>query len=275
VTSDLRLLCVLAHPDDESLGTGGILAKYAAEGIGTYLVTATLGERGRIGEERPGAEVAAPIRRRELECAAKRLGVREVALLGYHDGDLDRADPVEAVAKIAGHVRRFRPQVVVTFPADGSYGHVDHVAVSQLTGAALVAAADPRLVAPPGVDLPETPHAVSKHYWLAWSEPAWAAYQHAFGKLVHRVDGVERQAMPWADWSITTTIDTSAYWRQIWSAVQCHESQLAGYRPLAELPEHLHEGLWGRQELYRVWSRVNGGRQPESDLFAGLRDVSE
>lgn len=269
--SDLKLLCVLAHPDDESLGTGGILAKYGAEGIATYLITATLGERGRIGGERPGAEVAAPIRSRELERAAERLGVREVVRLGYHDGDLDRADPVEATARIAAHVRRLRPQVVVTFPADGAYGHVDHIAISQLTGAAMVAAADPGLVAPSGVDLPPAPHAVSKLYWMAWTESAWAAYQHAFGRLVFRVDGVERQAVPWPDWSITTTIDTSAHWRQVWSAVQCHESQLAGYQPLADLPEHLHEGLWGQQEFYRVFSRVNGGRAHESDLFEGLR----
>jgi len=268
---DLRLLCVLAHPDDESLGTGGILAKYGAEGIATHLITATLGERGRIGNERPGAEVAAPIRRRELERAAERLGVREVNLLGYHDGDLDRADPVEAIARIAAHVRRIRPQVVVTFPADGAYGHVDHVAISQLTSAALVAAADPGLVAPPGVELPAATHAVSKLYWMAWTESEWAAYQFAFGRLVFRVDGVERQAVPWPDWSITTTIDTRAHWRQIWSAVQCHESQLAGYQALAGLPEDLHEALWGRQEFYRVFSLVNGGRAREDDLFAGLR----
>lgn len=263
---------MLAHPDDESLGTGGILAKYGAEGVATHVVTATLGERGRIGEERPGAAIAAPIRRRELERACERLGVRELSLLGYHDGDLDRAESVEAVAKIAAHVRRIRPQVVVTFAADGGYGHVDHIAISQLTGAALVAAADPELAAPPGVDLPVRTHAASKLYWMAWNGSAWAAYQHAFGELVFRADGVERQAVPWTDWSITTLIDTSDHWRTVWAAVQCHESQLAGYKPLAELPEEHHLGLWGQQTFYRVWSRVNGGRTPETDLFAGLRN---
>jgi len=55
----LRLMCVLAHPDDESLGTGGTLAQYAAEGVATYLVTATRGERGRFGDAResPGPDV--------------------------------------------------------------------------------------------------------------------------------------------------------------------------------------------------------------------------
>ncbi len=273
MTDELRLLCVLAHPDDESLGVGGILAKYGTEGVATHLVTATLGERGRIGGERPGAAIAGPIRRRELERAAARLGVRELSLLGYHDGDLDRVDSLEAVAKIAAHVRRIRPQVVVTFAADGSYGHVDHIAISQLTGAALVAAADPDLSAPAGVELPARTHAVSKLYWMAWSESTWAAYQHAFGKLVFKADGVARQAVPWTDWSITTTIDTRAHWQTVWSAVQCHESQLAGYEALAELPEEHHLGLWGKQTFYRVWSLVNGGRETETDLFAGLRDA--
>ena len=84
----LRLMCVLAHPDDESLGTGGTLAKYAAEGVETYLVTATRGERGRFGDggERPGADVVGETREAELRAAAKELGVREVIVLGYPDG---------------------------------------------------------------------------------------------------------------------------------------------------------------------------------------------
>ena len=91
----LRLMCVLAHPDDESLGTGGTLAKYAAEGVETYLVTATRGERGRFGddEKRPSADVVGETREAELRAAAKELGLREVVLLGYPDGALDRVDP--------------------------------------------------------------------------------------------------------------------------------------------------------------------------------------
>ena len=76
-------MCVLAHPDDESLGTGGLLAKCAAEGISTYLVTATRGERGRVGDERPGPAVAGPIREAELHAAAQELGIRDVRLLDH------------------------------------------------------------------------------------------------------------------------------------------------------------------------------------------------
>ena len=70
-------MCVLAHPDDESLGTGGTLAKYAAEGVETYLVTATRGERGRFGDsgERPGADV----RRRDARGGAARRGAASSA----------------------------------------------------------------------------------------------------------------------------------------------------------------------------------------------------
>ena len=68
--------------------------------------------------------------------------MREVSLLDYHDQHLDRADPREAIAGIVGHLRRVRPDVVVTFGPDGAYGHPDHIAISQFTTAAIVAAAD-------------------------------------------------------------------------------------------------------------------------------------
>jgi hypothetical protein len=88
---------------------------------------------------------------------------------------------------------------------------------------------------------------------------------------VSRVDGVERHAMPWPDWAITTRIDTRAQWPDVWRAVCCHQTQVANYARLKDLaPEH-HEALWGIQEFYRALSFVNGGRAPETDLFAGLR----
>src|SRR5215471_6453436 len=87
MTNHLRLMCVLAHPDDESLGNGGILAKYAAEGIETYLVTATRGERGWFGDERdyPGSEALGKRRQAELLAAASVLGIRQVEFLDYID----------------------------------------------------------------------------------------------------------------------------------------------------------------------------------------------
>jgi LmbE family N-acetylglucosaminyl deacetylase len=260
-------MAVLAHPDDESLGIGGTLAKYAADGVETFLVTATRGERGRFftNENRPSDAEVGRVREEELRCAAAVLGIRELALLEYLDGELDRADPAEAIGRIAGHLRRVQPQVVVTFDPFGAYGHPDHIAICQLTTAAVVAAAD-RAFRDGGA-----PHAVSKLYYFVSSPPKWAAYEAAFKTLVSRVDGQERAGNPWPAWSITTELDTRAQWETVWRAVQCHRTQLAIYQRLAELtPEH-HEALWGSQTLYRAMSTVNGGRLKERDLFEGIR----
>jgi LmbE family N-acetylglucosaminyl deacetylase len=255
-------MAVLAHPDDESLGFGGTLAKYASEGIDVFLLTATRGDGGRYRghrpdeHEHPGPSALAKIRETELRAAAAVLGVREVSLLDYLDQQLDSADPRAAIASIAGHVKRIHPDVVVTFGPDGAYGHPDHIAISQFTTAAVVAAADP---------------AVSKLYYLAWPESAWAAYQTAFRKLISTVDGVERQATPWPEWAITTVIDTRDVWSTVWQAISCHESQVTAYERLKDLsPEH-HEALWGRQSFYRAFSTVSGGRRRETDLFEGIR----
>ncbi len=265
-----RLLAVLAHPDDESLGTGGTLAKYAAEGTEVFLLTATRGERGsyrgvRPGDpQHPGPAELGRIRERELRAAASTLGVREVSLLDYGDQRLDAADPRSVVADIARELHRVTPDVVVTFGPDGAYGHPDHVAISQFTTAAVVAAAGHR----PGSD--GSPHSVSKLYYIAWPESTWAAYQSAVRKLHATVDGIERVVTPWPDWAITTVIDTREIWPTVWRAVSCHESQVAAYDRLRQLtPEH-HEGLWSRQSFYRAFSTVNGGRIRETDLFEGI-----
>ena len=270
LASELRLMCVLAHPDDESLGTGGALAKYAADGVETYLVTATRGERGRYGDrtESPGPAVVGPAREAELRAAARELGIRDVRFLDYPDGSLEKVNAAEAIAKIAGHLRRVRPHVVITFGPEGAYGHPDHIAISQFTTAAIVCAADSSYA---GEAAPGQPHRVSKLYYLAWSGKKWIAYQAALRKLVYALDGAERQAVPWPDWAITTVIDTSAVWPTVWRAVSCHETQMSIYTKLGELPEEHQRSLWGTQEFYRVFSAVNGGRAQESDLFEGLR----
>jgi LmbE family N-acetylglucosaminyl deacetylase len=270
----LRLMAVMAHPDDETLGVGGSLARYAAEGVETFVVTATLGQRGRYhgqkdGPNHPGPEGLARIREAELRAATQVLGVRELMLLGFRDGELDQADPREAIGRIAAHVRRLRPHVVLTFGPEGAYGHPDHIAICQFTTAALVTAADPSYGEGPAAALP--PHGVAKLYYMASTPDSWAAYQSAFKRLVSVVDGVEREAQPLPEWQITTVVDTRAVWPTVWKAVTCHDSQVGAYEKLKTLaPEH-HEALWGRQHFYRVFSTVNGGRARETDLFEGLR----
>src|SRR4030095_12206927 len=140
----LKLLAVFAHPDDESMGMGGTLARYAAEGVETHLVCASRGERGWFGpeEQNPGPESLGQRREKELENAVRALGMEGLFFLDYVDGEVDQADPAEAIRKIATHIRRIMPHVVVTFPPDGNYGHPDHIAVGQFTCAAVICAAD-------------------------------------------------------------------------------------------------------------------------------------
>jgi LmbE family N-acetylglucosaminyl deacetylase len=265
----LKLMAVLAHPDDESLGMGGVLALSAAQGVETYVLTATRGQRGRYFDNanRPDDDEVGRVREQELRCAVRELGVHELTLLDYRDGDLDRADPRPAIESIATHLRRVRPHVVLTFDQFGAYGHPDHIAICQFATAATVAAADPAFVSAPEL----APHRVAKLYYVVHDQAKWDAYQAAFKTLISRVDGVDRSVVVWPDWSITTRIDTRAQWPAVWRAVQCHKTQNAIYARLATLTETDHHALWGSQAYYRVFSDVNGGRQPETDLFAGLR----
>src|SRR5690242_3690860 len=227
MVNTLKLMAVLAHPDDECLGNGGIFAKYAAEGLETHLVTATRGERGWMGSEsdNPGLEALGRMRETELLAAAEVLGIRHVDFLDYVDGELDVANPPEAVAKIAGHLRRVKPQVVVTFGQYGGYGHPDHIAISQFTTAAIVRAADPNWSDSARL----APHSVSKLYYLAETKAMFAVYESVFGDLIMYIDGVKRGLVPWPEWSITTLIDTWAYWRTIWRAICCHQTQIPAY----------------------------------------------
>jgi LmbE family N-acetylglucosaminyl deacetylase len=270
----LRLMAVLAHPDDESLGFGGTLARYSSEEVETHLVTATRGERGRFfspDRKTEPAEVGR-VREAELRAASAMLGVREVFILGYPDGAVDQIDAATGIAAIVRHIRRVRPHVVVTFGPDGAYGHPDHIAISQFATAAVVCAADAGYDAGDGSAGDRSPaHRVAKLYYLAWRNEKWAAYQAALRKLTSMVDGVARQATPWPDWAVTTVIDTSAYWPVVWKAVCCHQTQMSIYGQLEQLSEEQQRALWGSQEFYRACSAVNGGRKLETNLFEGLR----
>jgi len=260
-------MAVTAHPDDESLGFGGTLARYASEGVEVSLVVGTRGERGRFGdgsELHPGEEALGRIREEEVRAAAEVLGVRHVRFLGYMDGDLDRAPHAEAAAAIARHIRELRPDVLVTFDPFGAYGHPDHVAIAQLSTAAVIVAA-----ARGGRDV--SPHQVRKLYYVAWTDRVWRHYQKVFKVLSTRVDGTERFSVSWPEWAVTTTADAHEHWETVWRAVRCHRSQIAQYGRLEELTPEDHRGLWGPQEYYRVFSLVNGGRERERDLFEGLR----
>jgi N-acetylglucosamine malate deacetylase 2 len=123
------LLVILAHPDDESFPIGGTLAKYAAEGVRVVLVSATRGEAGIRGLT---PESAGEIRARELQQAAKTLGISAVRFLGYRDGELSLVDPAAIRSQVANLIREIQPQVVITFGPDGISGHPDHIAIHEI-----------------------------------------------------------------------------------------------------------------------------------------------
>lgn len=270
MTDTLRLLLAFAHPDDESMGMGGTLAKYAAEGVKTYLVCASRGEKGWCGpeEEYPGPGALGEIRTRELENAIHELGIKGLYFLDYIDGEVDQADPAEAIQKIVIHIRRVMPQVVVTFPPDGNYGHPDHIAMGQFTTAAVVCAADSSYKDPENF----APYRVSKLYYMVDSESFIDVVAPFVGDLTFRVDDQTRGEVPWKEWMITTRIEMAEYCHAAWRAIQCHQSQLPTLGKLAEMDEDAAVAVLARQgTFYRAFSLVNGGRGIEKDLFEGIR----
>lgn len=269
MNDSLKLLAVFPHPDDETLGLGSTLARYSAEGVETYLLCATHGERGWFDSEGPdpGFEGVARIREAELKCAAENLGLHEVSFLDYIDGDVDQADPKEIIRKIVFHIRRIQPQIVVTFSPDGNYGHPDHIALSQFTSGALVCAADASYADP------ETglAHRVSKFYYMVDSVDIVGTSNEAFGGISMEVDGVTRQHIGWQDWQITARLDNRKYLAQVQKAIPCHKSQLPGYGPIPEWSLDELGKVFSVGNFYRAFSLVNGGRKVETDLFEGLR----
>jgi len=269
MNESLKLLAIFPHPDDETLGLGSTLARYSSQGIETYLVCATRGERGWFDSEgpNPGLEGVAGIREAELHCASEHLGLREVSFLDYIDGDVDQAVPQEIIGKLVSHIRRIQPQVVVTFGPDGAYGHPDHIALSQFTDAALVCAADRSFTDAHN----QLPHRVLKFYYMVDSQDVVRAANEAFGGISMEIDGVTRSHVAWADWQITTWLDNRQHMDKVQAAMLCHKSQIPGYHPLDQWSIAELAKVFGVGHFYRVFSLVNGGRRLETDLFEGLR----
>jgi LmbE family N-acetylglucosaminyl deacetylase len=266
-------MAILAHPDDESLGNGGTLARYAAEGVEVTLVTATRGQRGWFGDPAadPGLTALGQLREAELRAAAAELGLREVVFLDYVDGDLADASAEEVICELVAHIRRVQPQVVLTFGLDGAYGHPDHMAISQLTTAAIVGAADPRVGHRCSA---RGPHSVSKLYHMIMTAERGAAYQAAFGDISMLIDGIERLPVISPDWLVSARIDAGEHWTTAWRAVACHRSQLPNFAHLSSMTPSEQRHLWGVNEYRRVFSTVDVGVALEDDLFAGIRPAT-
>lgn len=171
---DLSLLAVLAHPDDETFGMGGTLARYANEGVDVYLICATRGEVGEMDEEYlRGFNSPAERREYELRCAAKNLGIKEVIFLNYRDSgmagsqhnfhpdSLHSANLDKVAEEVVQIIRRIKPAVVITFDPIGGYRHPDHIKIHEATVLAFKLASNPSYQD----DLNQAPFQVKKLYY--------------------------------------------------------------------------------------------------------------
>jgi len=282
----LTLLAVFAHPDDETFAIGGTLAKYAHEGVHVYLVCATRGEAGELGDPGLGDKAhLGQIREQELRCAARVLGLKDIYFLGYRDSGmagspdnqhpqaLIQADPAEVVGRIVYHIRRLRPQVVVTFDEGGGYGHPDHVAIHHYTQAAFFAAGDPTRY-PEHLQEGLEPWSPQKLYYTALPRRFFRRVQAKLQELgvdMERLQQYDLEHRGLPDEMCTTEIDVSDYVEYRLRAGQCHASQLSAHSLFRLLPPTVLAELLSTECFAREGRRLQPGEPPESDLFAGLR----
>jgi len=268
----LTLMAVHAHPDDEAISTGGILARYSAEGVRTVLVTCTNGELGdapggiKPGEPGHDESVVVPLRRKELEASCEVLGVTNLELLGYHDSGMEgwpqndapgsfwRTPVAAAGSRLAALLRAFEPQVVVTYDENGFYGHPDHIQANRVTHAAIAECGIP-----------------AKLYYTAMPR----SRLHGFRDLmleagVELPDEVqENPDFGTPDELITTTIDCSDFTAQKYASLAAHASQSDNIFFL-KMGEELFGSIMGAESFVRVQDST-GAPVPEDDLFAGIR----
>jgi N-acetyl-1-D-myo-inositol-2-amino-2-deoxy-alpha-D-glucopyranoside deacetylase len=293
-----RLLLVHAHPDDETIGTGATMARYATEGALVTLVTCTLGEEGEIlvpelehlasdrddalGQHRIG----------ELAAACEALRVTDHRFLGgagrWRDSGMMgtaandhpqcfwRANFQEAVRELVAVVRETRPQVVVTYDENGGYGHPDHIQSHRVTMAAHDAAGDPTFAAELG-----EPWQVAKVYWTAVPisvlQSGIDALKAAGEDLnFFGVDRAEDLPLGVPDDVVTTEVDARAHLDAKLAAMRAHKTQIAVDGPFFALSNNVGQQAFGI-EHYRL---VRGAASPpgapdggrETDLFAGVTE---
>jgi LmbE family N-acetylglucosaminyl deacetylase len=236
------LLAVFSHPDDESLACGGLLAGCAEFGARVTLVCATRGEKGPQGHVAVnGATPLRDVRALELAEAARMLGIGEVVLLEHADGFLPWVEPTRLEAEIRDVIDRVRPDVVITFGADGLYWHPDHIAIHHRTTTAVATCAAP---APAlyYVTMPRgTMRSVLENVERREHEPAPMPFgitdPDAFGVLA---------APP------TLVVDVSAFAARKLAALKCHRSQLVVGGPVNSMTERDAVRLFGTEHFHRA-----------------------
>ena len=285
---ELRLMCVHAHPDDESSKGAATTARYAREGVDVLVVTLTDGSRGSVlNPAMDSPEVAADItavRRREMERAREILGVRQV-FLGFVDSGLPEGDPLpplpegcfavgdveEQTRALVEVVRRERPHVMTTYDETGGYPHPDHVRCHVVSVAAFEAAGDPDRF--PDAGEPWQP--LKLYYNLTFHKSRLEKLHQAM--LAAKLDS------PYAEWLVswedkpedaerlTTSVPCSQWFPVRDAALIAHATQVDPTGRWFAVPVELQQETWPYEDFQLARSLVDTAL-PEDDLFAGVRD---
>jgi N-acetylglucosamine malate deacetylase 2 len=253
--SPRTILGIFAHPDDESMGPGGTLAKYAAAGHRVAVLTATEGGAGRLFRERPvddaGRAELRRVRSEETLRACRILGIEHLGFLGWDDGHLRERDALEAEELFAALIRREKPDVVITFHGSGISHHGDHRFLTLAVDGAFRGAGYAGWYGESAVEELE-PHRPGRlyHYTVASSLPR---------------ESWPRRIFLSPDEEITTRIDTAEFAELRWEAIQAHASQQYGppFRLLYEA------GVFATEAFVRIDRGPSPGGA-ETDLLAGL-----
>ena len=279
----LSLLAVQPHPDDESIGMGGTLARYSAEGVRTTLVTATRGEVGEILDKELDPEEAAPrlatIREAELRKAMQILGVNEIVFLGYEDSGMAglprnrepqtfwQADEEEAIGRLIQVIRRVRPQVVVTQNEFGGYAHPDHIKTHRVAIGAFFYAGDTKRF--PGGEA----FRPSKLYYNAFPKSVMRQLAEVMQRAgVENRFSTDGEPPPFAvsDDRVTTWLDVRPFIDKKLAAMRAHRTQIPEDSWFMKLVDVVGPQAWATETFERARSSVDAPT-PEDDLFAGLR----
>ena len=289
-----RLLLVHAHPDDETIGTGATMARYAAEGAHVTLVTCTRGEEGEVIVDHH-AHLAAQVddtlgehREIELAHAMAALGVtdhrflghagkfRDSGMMGTPDNDdptcFWRADLLDASADLVAVIREVRPQVLVTYDDFGGYGHPDHIQAHRVATYAASLAAAPSYrpdLGPAWV--------IAKVYWTAFPKSVIREGIEAL-RAAGETTGfaaMDPDDMPFAcdDDLVTTVVRAEDYVDAKIDAMRAHETQISLEDGFFALSNNLGSRAMG-VEFYRLVAGSTAGEPDadgrETDLFAGI-----
>ena len=260
------ILCVFAHPDDEQFGTAGALLACTERGIRVDLVCATRGEAGEISDTSLATpETLAAVRERELRAACELIGIQAPTLLGYPDGKLGDVDPVRLRADVLDAILRLRPRVVITFDANGGYGHPDHIAIHRATVAAVALARD-------------AGHAVVKLYVTAYPRSNLTVMNEGLAALgmppleFGDVQTVSADELGTDDRRITTAVPVQHLFERRIEALFAHRTQYGADSIFARFPEELNRRLMAIDHFIRLHPAPREGAwlPDENDLWNGL-----